>query len=92
MYKYNAEKSTVDIENLGECMQCEECTMCVKSMNHPEELLKVGLYEDQFLFTVESTGALPPEDIVTKAFNILIDKMSELSKLADEAEVAQDIN
>ncbi len=85
VYKLNDEKHTVDIENITECMQCQECTIYMYGLNKKENLLKVDQYDDQFLFTVESTGALPPEEIVSKGFSILIDKMSELSQCVDEA-------
>jgi len=89
VYKLDKEKQVIDIENLGECMQCQECVTCVNNMGK-EKSIQVGLHEDQFLFTVESTGALPPEEIVKKAFNILIDKMSDLSKKTEEADIAMD--
>lgn len=90
VYKYDPEKEVVDIENLGECMQCQECTQCVASMGR-EGAIKVDLEEDQFLFTVESTGALAPEDIVSKAMEILVNKMSELSNCTAEAEAPMEL-
>ena len=77
VYKYDEEKDVLDIENLGECMQCQECMVTVNEMGK-EQAIKVGLEEDKFLFTVESTGALPPEMIVLKAMEILKDKFAEL--------------
>eukprot|EP00343_Euplotes_focardii_P011274 CAMPEP_0205829958 /NCGR_PEP_ID=MMETSP0206-20130828/39738_1 /ASSEMBLY_ACC=CAM_ASM_000279 /TAXON_ID=36767 /ORGANISM="Euplotes focardii, Strain TN1" /LENGTH=283 /DNA_ID=CAMNT_0053133159 /DNA_START=72 /DNA_END=923 /DNA_ORIENTATION=+ len=86
VYGYDAEKNTLDIENLGECMQCHECTQVMTEYGR-EDLLKVSLHPDQFLFTVESTGSLPPEEIVSKAFNILIDRFSDLSQKTETSDI-----
>ena len=86
VYSYDPEKEMIDIENLGECMQCQECVICVTSMGK-EDSIKVGLEPDQFIFTLESTGALAPEVIVSKAMEILVGKMTELSQCVSSAEV-----
>lgn len=90
VYKYDTEKETIDIENLGECMQCQECTIACTAMGK-EGAIKVELEPDQFIFTLESTGALPPEDIVGKAMDILISKISELSECVDKAEAPMEM-
>lgn len=90
VYKYDPEKEVIDIENLGECMQCQECTMCASSFGK-DDVIKVDLEPDQFLFTLESTGSLAPEDIVLKAMDILLDKFAELTQCVDNAEAPLDI-
>lgn len=90
VYAYDPEKETIDIENLGECMQCQECTITCKTLGKPEAI-KVDLEPDQFIFTVESTGALAPEDIVSKAMDILLDKLTDLSQSVESAEAPMDI-
>lgn len=91
VYSYDAEKETIDIENLTDCMQCQECVIAATALGK-EDAIKVGLEEDQFIFTVESTGALPPETIVKKAMEILIDKLTDLSQCIDLAEAPMDLN
>lgn len=86
VYNYDADKDVLDIENLGDCMQCKECEECVIEMGKNENAIKIGLEEDQFLFTVESTGSLAPEDIVSKAFTILINKLTSLEADIENAE------
>jgi DNA-directed RNA polymerase II subunit RPB3 len=90
VYTYDPEKEMIDIENLTDCMQCQECVVCVKSFGK-EESIKVDLEIDQFIFTVESTGALAPEDIVAKAMEILLDKMTDLSQCVENAEPPMDL-
>jgi DNA-directed RNA polymerase alpha subunit len=36
--------------------------------------------DEKFVFTVESTGVLTPEDIVSRALNILREKLSTLAE------------
>jgi DNA-directed RNA polymerase II subunit RPB3 len=90
VYAYDQEKEMIDIENLGECMQCMDCTKCATEMGKVGAV-KVDLEPDQFIFTVESTGALAPEDIVQKALDILIDKMNDLSHCVDTAEAPMEM-
>ena len=73
----------IDIENLTSCMLCDECVKCAKQGGH-EGLIKVGVEEDWWIFTVESTGALPPQVIVQQAFDIMIGKIKNTSSEVDK--------
>jgi len=42
--------------------------------------VEVGERDEKFIFTVESTGVLAPEDIVSRALNIFKDKLRVLSE------------
>jgi DNA-directed RNA polymerase alpha subunit len=46
---------------------------------------------DEFVFTVESTGALPPERIVSEAVKILNAKLEELKRKVDAGELHEEI-
>ena len=50
----------LEVENVEKCMLCEECTKKAKAQDK-DGLLTVTTEEEKFKFTVESTGALPPE-------------------------------
>jgi len=60
----------IDIQGFERCRRCREL------VSH-EEIMR-GLKQDAFLFTVESTGALPPERIVKEAVKMLKQKLSTL--------------
>lgn len=45
-----------------------------------EKMIRVDERDNKFNFTVESTGALSPEDIVLKAFSVLKQKLSLLKE------------
>ncbi len=60
----------IDIQGFERCRRCREL------VRH-EEIIG-GLKKDEFLFTVESTGGLPPERIVKEAVKMLKQKLSTL--------------
>ena len=58
------------------------------SINY-REVIKIEPKPNEFLFKVESTGALTPKKIITEAFTILRAKFSEVDKLLNELEQEQ---
>ncbi|KAL6639460.1 hypothetical protein ACP70R_023190 [Stipagrostis hirtigluma subsp. patula] len=70
-----------DIEDLGNgrkravvakpraCTLCRECVMCPTG-----EHIELRRVRDHFIFTIESTGAMPPEVLFTEAVKILEEK------------------
>ncbi|XP_057765418.1 uncharacterized protein LOC130986144 [Salvia miltiorrhiza] len=80
-----------DIEDIGKDKKrakvarprsCTLCRECIRGDDW-EKLVAVRRVKDHFIFTIESTGALPPEVLFTEAVKILEDKcervISELS-------------
>ena len=55
------------------------------SINY-REVIKVEPKTNEFLFKVETTGALSPRKIVYEAFNILKQKFVEIDKILNERE------
>ena len=49
-------------------------------MHNLERVVNITERDEKFIFTVESTGVLPPEDIVKKAFMILKSKLNVLKE------------
>jgi DNA-directed RNA polymerase subunit D len=74
----------IDIQKFDSCKRCRELV--------PHELILENLKEDEFLFTVESTGALPPQRIVTEAVKILKKKLAALSEKVEKDELHDEIN
>lgn len=80
-------KKTIEIEdeNIVECTYCKECIKKAEELKldglvsvRQKRGEKKGTYN--FLFTVESTGVLPPERIVLDALEILENKMENVKK------------
>jgi len=42
------------------------------------DLISISMKPDRFIFTVESTGAMRPEEIVMRALEILKEKLTNL--------------
>lgn len=60
----------VDYEN------CSGCKQCIDSC--PKTAIKVEPSKDAFVFNIESSGALPPEQVFDRAIRILKEKAQEL--------------
>lgn len=78
VYRFNELRNTVEIEDSDRCILCIECVRYAQSQGL-ERAVKINERDDKFVFTVESTGVMPPEEIVRRAFDILIDKLKTLS-------------
>jgi len=76
VYKYNDQKDIVEIENASECTLCIECSRYTDKLKL-ERAVHIGENDNKFFFTVESTGSLPPDDIVRKALEILKTKVAK---------------
>ncbi|CDW73871.1 rna polymerase ii core subunit [Stylonychia lemnae] len=77
VFAFNDYRNAVEIENSDKCIQCIECLRFAQA-NNLERAVKIAEREDKFVFTVESTGVLTPEDIVSRALQILMRKLYEL--------------
>ena len=70
---------------------CTLCGDCVKACPVEPPALTQGVSADAYLFTVESTGCLPPEKIVSEAGRMLISKIDELSDKIEKGETDDEI-
>jgi DNA-directed RNA polymerase subunit D len=62
----------VDVERCTLCKACEEAC--------PKGAIKVGHDDTKFIFKVESTGCMPPEQILSKALEVMEEKFREFLK------------
>ncbi len=70
----------MEIENADQCSLCQECVKYSKDLGLPQKSVIIGENDKKFIFIVESTGALPPEDIVLRSIKILHQKLAFLSE------------
>ena len=70
---------------------CTLCGDCVKACPVEPPALTQGVSADAYLFTVESTGCLPPGKIVSEAGRMLISKIDELSDKIEKGETDDEI-
>ena len=67
-------KQLVEVEDMDKCNLCIECSRYTDRLNH-NKAVKLKEDDHKFIFTVESTGALPAQEIVKKALRILDQKI-----------------
>ncbi|TYZ69346.1 hypothetical protein PybrP1_000120 [[Pythium] brassicae (nom. inval.)] len=63
------------------CMYCDECVKVADSFkDNPEDdsAVSVRMREDKFIFSVETTGQLRPEEVVICALDLIREKLSSL--------------
>jgi len=89
VYKINDEEM-LEVAKLSKCMFCEECVrkgelLITKTantiVNTHDNFVRISQLKDRFIFKVESSGALKPESIVSKAFAILIKKLDDIKQI-----------
>ncbi len=74
-------KIVVDRNRVIECTLCRFC-----ELQCPVNAIEVKWRENEYILTIESTGALPPKTILLEATKILEDKLDELVKRLKEGE------
>jgi DNA-directed RNA polymerase II subunit RPB3 len=84
VFTYNNKTDTVEIENLEGCTYCQECVLKSQDMGKRDLVsIKEKKYPNgngnEFIFTVETTGALKPDEIVLSAFSIIQDKFKAMT-------------
>lgn len=70
---------------------CTQCGECVKACPEAPAAISQGMKNDLFVFTVESTGCLPPERIVSEAARVLIAKLDDFSGKIEREETEDEI-
>ncbi|KAJ8437742.1 hypothetical protein Cgig2_009457 [Carnegiea gigantea] len=64
------------------CTLCRECVLG----EGWDEMVALRRKRDHFIFTIESTGALPPEQLFTEAVKILEDKCARFLPIVEQLE------
>ena len=80
----NKNLKIIDIQKFEACPQCRSLVS--------RDLILDNLVDDEFLFTVESNGALKPERIVTEAVKILKKRLAALTAKVDANELNDEIS
>jgi len=77
VFKYDEDTKKVEIENASNCMFCKECKKKAEDYEKPD-MVSIAPKLDRFIFSVETTGALRPEDIFLYALDVLKRKLANL--------------
>jgi len=86
VYRFDDDTKQVEIDEPMRCTFCDECKKKAEMLEVPD-LVSIRPKDDRFIFTVETTGALPPEKVVLQALAVIKDKLQDLhSQLNSELE------
>lgn len=77
VYGYREARGEVYVENAEKCTYCEECLVFAKNIDVPD-LVSVKQKMDRFIFHVEATGQLKPDEIVMSALHTIQTKLSDI--------------
>eukprot|EP00013_Stygamoeba_regulata_P004464 CAMPEP_0177637958 /NCGR_PEP_ID=MMETSP0447-20121125/5240_1 /TAXON_ID=0 /ORGANISM="Stygamoeba regulata, Strain BSH-02190019" /LENGTH=299 /DNA_ID=CAMNT_0019139903 /DNA_START=109 /DNA_END=1008 /DNA_ORIENTATION=+ len=77
VYRYNAEADAVEIEDATKCTFCNECKWKAEKFGF-YDMVSISTKPDRFIFTVETTGSLKPDEVVLSAVSELKKKLINL--------------
>jgi len=77
VYKFDEDTKKVDIDDAMKCTFCNECKKKADELGK-QDLVNILTKPDRFIFTVETTGALRPEEVVLSALSVLKLKLGTL--------------
>jgi DNA-directed RNA polymerase II subunit RPB3 len=83
VFEFDEYAQTVIVKNPSDCIFCKECIYTLEDFrNVPEDKLAVEIKHspDRFTFTVETTGALLPKEVVRDALFQLNAKINKLQQ------------
>ncbi len=90
--QYNEEEETIEVVDLFQCNLCMECVKAAKRVDDPDVISVKGSPE-HIIMRIEPTGALPAEEIVFEAANILKERATNfLESLKNEITKKQEAN
>lgn len=89
-------KGVFDIEDLADgsrkatVARPRDCTICRECIREPAWTKRVSIEQvtDHFIFSIESTGALPARALFEEAIRVLVDKCKALLAIVEEGSEA----
>lgn len=90
VFSYDNDTDILDVEDSLRCFYCEECIVTAENAGF-YDTVSVQMSDNHFYFTVETTGALLPHDIVRLALDRLYITLQNHSRLILQEHSAQAI-
>lgn len=76
VYAYDDHSRSVVIEDANRCMYCQECVEKSEQSFQLTNLVSIAPKPGRFIFSVEGTGALNVDQVVTTAIDVLARKLT----------------
>merc|ERR1712187_1057603 len=85
LFRLNAISGAIELAEINSIETNEYYEECIKVVEHLfPGLVGIHQHQDKFLFRVEGTGSLRPNEIVKIAINFLLHKLKDLKKEIDK--------
>jgi len=81
VFTYN--EKVMEEPKAEKCIFCNECKKKAETLGKPD-LVDIHAKPESFVFTVETTGALSPSEVVISAIQVLKDKLTTLQSRINE--------
>lgn len=82
VFEYDEQQKKVKIQNLDKCMFCNECVETCKPWTDTsigeDDAVSIATEPGKFIFEVETTGSMRPEDVVMTALREISQKLKNL--------------
>jgi DNA-directed RNA polymerase II subunit RPB3 len=78
VFALDDKKGRVDVVEEAACIFCDECVINAEKLSKPD-LVAISTKPNRFVFSVETTGSLNADQVVTFAINVLREKLLKLS-------------
>ena len=83
VFGLDEEKGRMDVVEEAACIFCDECIISAEKLEK-KGLVSVNTYPERFIFTVESTGAMEPHQIVQKAITKIQKKLHDVGSALEK--------
>jgi DNA-directed RNA polymerase II subunit RPB3 len=82
VYSLNEQTEEVEVDNHMACVFCDECVKTADAWKLDEPFVKITQKVGKYIFSVETTGALKPEEVVKHALTSMKRKLDAVKESA----------
>lgn len=76
--KYIEETESIEVVDIENCSMCKSCVKACES-----RAIDVSFEENDFIFTIETDGSIPPKEVLLTVSDVLSDKINEFIKFCE---------
>jgi DNA-directed RNA polymerase II subunit RPB3 len=86
VYGFDVKKGRVDVVEEAACIFCDECVIAAEKLN-AKDLVSISTKSNRFIFNVETTGGMASDNVVSKAIQVIRDKLDRLESAIADLEI-----
>mmetsp|Transcript_19266 Transcript_19266/g.32168 ORF Transcript_19266/g.32168 Transcript_19266/m.32168 type:complete len:343 (+) Transcript_19266:80-1108(+) len=91
VFSLDEQQGKISVENSAACMFCDECSKLGdlwKKNSQDDNVVSISTEPNRFIFSVETTGALKPDEVVFSSLRVLQGKLQLLHRKIDEIQAS----